>query len=367
MKVAVFAAFAVIASIGSAFAQVTIRIDTSLADRTLGLVCSGQPVDEIAVRASPSVQAQIAHNSGLRETATMDAYVAALHGAAACQAPSPDPFGIADVIAHAAAYRSKVAAISARQAELETFVADRIRPYLAPGATFSGDVVLAVPYFSCGGFAAAQSFFIDIRCLDDDIDNDFTALALLVAHETYHAVQQRDFAAGIDDPASARTGLEAASFMFNALLWEGSAQWVGAPHLLPQTGGGPLTRLNRSEAASNTRRINADFLLLSILIDRAARSRTPSQAAADGYRIGFSGSTFEQMGYYVGARMASDIEAAWGAPALVCVMLLPSEQFALAHDAVATADGPRLSPEAIAAARALSRRHRGAQFEQCRP
>ncbi len=367
MKAALIAALTACALAGPAFADVTIRIDTSLADRTLGLVCSGQTFDEAAVRNSPTVQAQIQHNSGLIESATMDAYVAALRGASACQAPTPDPFRVADVIANTDVYRRKVAAISARQDELARFVSERITPYLAPGASFSGDVVLAVPYFSCGGFSAADAFFIDLRCLDADIDNDFTALALLISHETFHAVQQRDFAGGIEDPAEVRSGLDAASFMFNALLWEGTAQWIGTPRLLPTTGGGPLTRLNRAEATTNARRIEADFLLFSVMAERAAQSRAPAQAAEDGYRIAFSGSTFEQMGYYVGARMAADIEAAWGAAALTCVMLLPSEQFVLAHDAAAPAEAPHLSPNAVAAARRLARRHRGRQFEQCRP
>lgn len=367
MKTALITALAACAFAGSAFAEVNIRIDTTLADRTLALVCSGQEVDEAAVRNSPTVQAQIEHNSGLTEGATMDAYVAALRGASDCHAPTPDPFQIGHVIANVEVYRRKVAAISARQAELEAFVSERIRPYLAPGASFSGNVVLAVPYFSCGGFSAAHAFFIDLRCLDENIDNDFTALALLISHETFHAVQQRDFAGARDGVDDARTGNDAASAIFNALLWEGTAQWVGSARLLPTTGGGPLTRLNRTEATTNARRARANFMLLSILIERAARSRTPAQAAEEAYTIAFSGSTYEQMGYYVGSRMAADIENAWGAPALTCVMLLPSEQFILAHDAAAPAEANRLSPGTIAVARSIAGRYRSPNFEQCRP
>lgn len=352
-----------------AAAEVSIAIDTSLADRALSLVCTGAPVDEEAVRASPIVRAQISHNAGLRAAATMDAYVAGLRAASACVAPEQDPFNIAGLIEQRESLRAKVAALIARQDALTLAVAQRLERYMPPGASFAGSVVIAVPYFSCGGFAADDHFFIDIACLAEDIDADAVALELLVAHETYHVIQERHFRP-VPDLEAVSTRRDALGAFFGHLLIEGTATHVGDPLDLPQSGGGPYTRLGRSFHTENARRMEHNFNLLTILIDYVARARDPGPGVYQAAMIGFAGNTYEEMGYSVGARMARDIEAAWGAPALVCVMLLPAEQFVLAHDAATAgqAGALRLGPPAVAAARSLSqRRPRADRFETCRP
>ena len=356
----------------AATAEVAITIDTSLADQTLALMCTGQPVDEAAVRGSEVVQAQVQHNSGLRDTATMDAYVAALRAASACQAPDHDPFGVADVIANAAAYRVKIDALKARQDEIAAAVAARIQNYIPEGMDYRGEVVLAAPYFSCGGFSARGRFFIDVRCLADDIDSEGEALTSLVAHETFHAIQNDLFFGDEIGPRTTTHG--ALERLFRALLWEGTATYVGkAGGALPAEGGGPMTQLNRRFANENARRQRVNFALMTILFHHVRRAPTPEPAGRDAYAIGFSGGTYQEMGYFVGAQMAGDIEAAWGRAALICVMRLPSEQFVLAHDAVAGASTAepallRLGPAAIDAARYVDRRRGGHHsFTQCRP
>lgn len=355
----------------AATAEVAIAIDTSLADQTLALMCSGQPVDEAAVRASPVVQAQVQHNTGLRDTATMDAYVAALRAASACQAPDPDPFRVGDVIANAAAYRAKVDALKARQDEIAAAVAARIQNYIPEGMDYRGDVVLAVPYFSCGGFSARGRFFIDVRCLAGDLDSENEALTMLVAHETYHAIQNDLFFGQEVGPRMTTQG--ALERLFSALLREGGATYVGrSGGALPDEGGGPMTQLNRRFASENAQRQRTNFALLTILFEHVRRAQEPETAARDAYAIGFSGGTYQEMGYFVGAQMAGDIEAAWGRAALVCVMRLPAEQFVLAHDAVAGASSTepallRLGSAAVEAARFVSRRRGGQHgFERCR-
>ncbi|MGE0046333.1 MAG: DUF5700 domain-containing putative Zn-dependent protease [Hyphomonadaceae bacterium] len=351
-------------------AQVRITIDASLAERTLGLVCSGRPVDERAVRNSPAVQAQIAHNSGLIAAATMDAYVAALRAASACQAPAEDPFGIGDVIANREIYRAKITALTARQNELTQAVAARLAPFMRDGENFEGSVVLAVPYFSCGGFSREAAFFIDIRCLDADISADWVALELLIAHETFHAIQQRYFARVIENAEEIATLTDAYAYLFGALLWEGSAEYA-TPSRELGAGGGMLTRIGRQFAASNAQRRRSNFNLLSMMFEYVSHHEGDPRAAAErAYQIAFTG-TFEQFAYYAGAEMAGDIDQAWGRPALLCVMRLPAEEFALAHDAVAEArtDNPRrLGPAAIGAARAVRATRETTQtFESCRP
>ncbi|GAN00114.1 hypothetical protein U91I_03779 [alpha proteobacterium U9-1i] len=348
-----------------------ITINTSMADRTLALVCSGAEVDETAVRASEVVQAQIQHNLRLRDTATMDAYVAALRAASACQAPADDPFRIGDVIANRAAYRTKIDALKVRQDEIAAVAAARIEPYLPAGMDYRGDVVLAVPYFSCGGFAARGRFFIDVRCLADDISADNEALTMLVTHETFHAIQEQVlFQPEVGPNTTTHGALES---LFSALITEGTATYVGrADAVMPATGGGMLTQINRRFAGDNAQRMRANFSLLTMLFDHVRRARDPEPTVRDAYSIGFSGGTYQEMGYFVGAQMAGDIERAWGRDALVCVMRLPPEQFVLAHDAVAaasTADPAllRLGPAAEDAARYVARRRGGQHgYAACR-
>ncbi len=297
----------------------------------------------------------------------MDAYIAALKAASACRAPTPDPFHIGNVIDHRDAFRQKLFTIRARQQELADAVTHRLAPYMPEGTHFRGAVVLAVPYFSCGGFSSDTAFFVDVGCLDDNLDNDFTALTYLVAHETYHAVQARLFFQGIDDLSKVNSDEDGVEYLFGLLLTEGSATYVAPPGELPDTRG-PLTRLDRQNAQANANRLSQDFLVTSMLIERTARSSAPAQAAQDGYKIGFSGDGFQEMSYFVGARMLGDIDSAWGRTALVCIMQLPPEQFVLAHNALAKADKHlyRLSDGAVGAARVLELHRRGRSFETCR-
>jgi hypothetical protein len=353
----------------SAEAEVAVRLDTSLADYALALTCSNQPVDEALVRASPLVQAQIRHNARLRDTATMDNYIAALRALSACQAPTPDPFAVSDIISNPDAYRRKVEALRQQQDDLAEVVAAHLARYMPDGDDYRGEIVLAVPYYSCGGFADQGRFFIDIRCLDEDIDVDFAALTALVAHETYHAIQARYFFP-VGNYEDIRTRNDALTLVLGELLHEGSATHVASQSALPASDGGLLTRINRRFRQDNAQRMGANFALMTMLIEQVARTQDFRAAAESVSQIAFSGGTFQEMGYFVGARMAHDIEAAWGVPALVCVMRLPPEQFALAHDAVAEAGGAqeRLGPRAISAARDLARNRRSSgSFRACQP
>lgn len=339
-------------------ATVEVTVDASLAEQALGLVCTGRDVDEAAVRASPLVQAQIEHNSRLRETATMDAYVAALRAASACTAPEPDPFGIGRVIREAEQLRAKVDALVARGDALSHSVAARLTPYLPADYAFTGAVVLAVPYFSCGGFSAAGRFFTDVACLDDDIESDWDGLALLVAHEIFHVIQERLFWPLPDPTAGIATRADAYALLYAELLIEGSAELVAHTSTLPASGGGRYTRFARSFNDANARRMPQNFALTSALLERVAARRADVEAAAHlADAILFSGQ-YEEIGYYVGAQMLADIDRAWGREALTCIMRLPPEQLVLAHDALAAQAGDdmlRLGAEAVRQARELAR------------
>lgn len=351
-------------------ASVAITVDTSLAEDALALACTGRDPDEARVRASPIVQAQIAHNHGILPAATMDAYIAALRGLSACRAPTPDVFHAGAILDHLDLYRRKITALRARQGELADSIATRLTPYVPAGTQFHRAVVLAVPYFSCGGFERGEYFFIDVGCLDSDIANDFAALEVLVAHETFHGLQARTFYPALEDAdqvVDVSTGLE---YLFGKLLWEGTAVYVsGAEELLHFQNGGPFTRLTQKYLSDNAGRVSSNFQLLTILFAYTAAA-PPGQAQARAEaaeKIAFNGgSSFEEFGYHVGARMARDIEHAWGRAALVCIMQLPAEQFVLAHDAVVSGGATRLGSDAVAAARAVAATRRGTQrFEQC--
>lgn len=352
-------------------ARVRLTIDTSLADSALALTCSGAAVDEAAVRASPLVRAQIEHNSNLRAAATMDAYVVALRALSACQAPAEDPFNVAAIIADPQSYRAKAAAITARRAELASSVQEMLTPYMPPGRRFTGGAVLAVPYFSCGGFSYREYFFIDIACMNPGLDGDFDSLRMLIAHETFHAIQAQTYFHVVDDTGDVTTRTAALELMFSSLLWEGMAEHVASTaSLATGEGGGRLTQIFRRFAQDNAQRIRTNTETLSMLIEyvAAADDADAHRRSELAYAAGFTGG-YQQFAYYVGDRMAGDIERAWGRAALVCITQLPPEQFALAHDAAAH-DGEarlRLSPQAIAAAQSLAATRGGNHgFETCR-
>lgn len=134
-----------------------------------------------------------------------------------------------------------------------------------------------------------------------------------------------------------------------------------------------MTQLNRRFVNDNASRMRVNFALLTILFEHVRRAADPEASLRNAYSIGFSGGSYQEMGYHVGARMAGDIETAWGRAALVCVMALPPEQFVLAHDAVAAASTAepalfRLGAPAVEAARYLARRRGGQHgFASCRP
>jgi hypothetical protein len=349
--------------------EVQVSVDAALAQRTLSLVCTGHDVDQAAIHASPLVQAQIDHNSGLRPAATMDAYVAALRAASACKAPAPDPFAVGRVIAESERFRRKVEAMVAHGDQLSESVARHLTPYLPPDYEFTGSVVLAVPYFSCGGFSAAGLFFIDIACLSDDIDSDWDGLALLVAHEIFHVIQERLFWPAPDGKAKIARRADAFAFLYAELLLEGSAELVAPASSLPASGGGPYTRLSRSFYDANARRMPQNFALMSALLDRVAAARADYDAAAKlADSVLFAGE-YEQIGYYVGAQMLTEVDRAWGRATLNCIMRLPPEQLVLAHDAVASKAGGamlRLDAGAVREARNLARvQGRHGRYQEC--
>jgi hypothetical protein len=351
--------------------RVTIQFDPSLADRSLSLACSGRAVDEAAIRNSPVVQAQIRHNSALKATATMDAYVAAMRALSACQAPTDDPFNVAQILADRDGFRAKIAALAEHRTELSARVAQMLAPYMPPGPAYHGNVVLAVPYFSCGGFSFEQYFFIDIACMNAGLEGDMDSVRLLIAHETFHAIQAQRYFHVIDEPDEVHDRATALEFMFGSLLWEGMAEHVApTAELANTTGGGRLTQIFRKFQQDNVNRVRSNFAATSVMFEYVADTTDADaqRRATAAYSVPFSG-TFTQFGYYVGDRMAKDIEDAWGRDALVCVTQLPPEQFVLAHDAVTqnVPEARRLSAPVVAAAQWLaSTRHGTGTFERCR-
>jgi hypothetical protein len=299
----------------------------------------------------------------------MDAYVAALRAASACAAPDPDPFAVARVIDERERLRGKVDSIVARSDELSRSVAERLTPDLPSDYDFTGSVVLAVPYFSCGGFSMAGQFFIDVRCLSEDMDSDWEGLALLVAHEIFHVIQERLFWPSPDPNARIGTRADAFALLYAELLMEGSAELVAHTSSLPDSGGGPYTRLSRSFYEANARRMPQNFALTSALLERIAASRGEFDAAARlADSVLFAGE-YEEIGYYVGAQMLADIDRTWGRAALTCIMRLPPEQLVLAHDAVASKAGSellRLDAEVVRPAEELARTPgRKGRYQDC--
>jgi hypothetical protein len=163
--------------------------------------------------------------------------------------------------------------------------------------------------------------------------------------------------------------VDAFAFLYAGLLMEGSAELVAPTGTLPASGGGSYTRLSRSFYDANARRMPQNFALMNALLDRVATASDDYEAAAKlADSVLFAGE-YEELGYYVGAQMLTDVDRAFGREALTCIMRLPPEQLVLAHDAIAaktSGDMLRLDAQAVQGARDLAHGPgRQGRYESC--
>ncbi len=216
---------------------------------------------------------------------------------------------------------------------------------------------------SCGGFSMDGAFFIDVPCVADSVEDEFDAIKILSAHETYHALQYAFFAPFNEDMQIIATPAAAQDYLFMSLLTEGTAEYVAYSREV--TGNGSLATLFRDFAVKGYQRVKYNLRMVGYAAEVLGQPGDSNRRLRDIYTLGFTGDTGQPF-YYVGATMAKTIEAAFGRATLVCVMALSPEQFVLAYDAATSKPGTDAAPIGPGAVRAARQLGEGkASFEDC--
>ena len=333
--------------------NIDLTIDSSLADYVLEVSCSGETADEDWLRASKALQAQIKHHSGLNKKLTMDAYIEGLQAASRCETLEPDLFRFRYAVNEKEQLAQAIAFLKSHQSELADFVIDETEPYIPPELEFKGEIILSAAGQSCGGFSMDGAFFIDVPCIASDVENEFSAIKILSAHETYHALQYAFFAPFDEDIQVVDSPAAAQNYLFMSLLNEGTAEYVADSREV--TGQGKLASLFEDFAARGYPLVSFNLRLVGYAAEVLGQPDNSNDRLRDMYALGFMGNTGQQF-YYVGAIMAQRIELAFGRSALVCIMALTPEQFVLAYDAAGSVPGvdvDPIGPGAVIAARNL--------------
>jgi hypothetical protein len=232
-------------------------------------------------------------------------------------------------------------------------VIEKTAPYFPSDKQFSGAIVLSAAGQSCGGFSMDGAFFIDVPCVAEAVEEEYMAIKVLSAHETYHALQYAFFAPFNEDMELVDSPASAQNYLFLNLLLEGSAEFVADSRVI--TGDSRLAGLLGSFAKKGYRRVNFNLRMLGYAAEVLGEEGDSQRRMRDMYSVGYSGNSGQPF-YYVGAVMVEKIEAAFGRGALVCIMALSPEQFVLAYDAASMKEGVETTPVgagAVSAARQL--------------
>ncbi|MEO9470390.1 DUF5700 domain-containing putative Zn-dependent protease [Parasphingorhabdus sp.] len=336
--------FWILGAISPASAQnIKLDIDISQAERLLEITCSNIEIDPGEWSDSEPLQAQLAHHREFAERFSFENYIIGLNHISRCETPSSDPFRFSALVKKRTEMRNAITFLSQNREQLTARVIELLQPYVPEGYAFEGKVVLAGASFSCGGFQNKGIFFVDIPCLAADIEGEYEAITRLIAHETYHAMQN-DFAY-LQSPGLSKVKSLAASydFMFERLALEGSASHIGDMREIK--GSARYSNFSRSLARRNYRHLDYNFRLFDYMIE--AINRSPADIGKrfpEIYGLAFDGS-FGEHSYFVGQQMTAEIEHSFGASAIPCLFKLPFENYVLAYD-FALQDGKNLKKSA---------------------
>lgn len=333
--------FTVLAMNTAKAGNIDLSIDSSLADYVLEVSCSGESVDVERLRASRTLQAQIKHHSGLNEKLSMEAYIEGLQAASRCETLEPDLFRFRYAVHEKEELAQAIAFLKSHQAELVDFVIEKTTPYFPSDRQYKGEIVLSAAGQSCGGFSMDGAFFIDVPCVAGNVEDEFSAIKILAAHETYHALQYAFFSPFNEDLQVVDTPKAAQEYLFMSLLLEGTAEYVADSREV--TGEGSLAGLFRNFADKGYPLVKFNLRMVGYAAEVLEHPDDSNHRARDMYALGFLGNTGQQF-YYVGAVMAGKIEAAFGREALVCIIALTPEQFVLAYDAAASKPDTNAAP-----------------------
>lgn len=311
-------------SLAAGAEEVSVRVDTGFAESVLSEVCSASEIDEAALRQSLAVRDMLAHFSRFRDDFTIENYIAARKAASACATHGNDIFRFGGVIEKRDELGHQIATLSEGQAEMSGTASEMLRDLTPRDVDYDGSAVLMIGTPSCGGWSNGPVFYVDVPCLDGDRDG----LLFLIAHETYHGVQDL-FMPAIDETTTSSLRL------FDAILREGSALHLADFSVIEDPG--RYSKLNQDVIRTNRRRMTENLDLLDMMVVYLQASGR-GDAYRRVYAIGASG-LFDSPLYAIGDMMVSTIRTRFGAEAAVCLMRLPANHFVLAYGRAVEAGG----------------------------
>ncbi len=314
-----------------------VDIDISAAQRLLEVACSGTEIVDSEFTQSPIVQSQIEHHQEFGARFSMENYLVGLRALSKCETPDPDPFRFKSLVEKRPLMEKSIDYLTVNRDDLIKRVHENLLPYVPADLEFEGKAIIAAASFSCGGFSNRGLFFIDLPCLAPDIEGEYEAIAQLITHETYHAIQNGFASKPMATKEEVSTDVQAWDYMFHRLAIEGSASFVG--DMRDIKGDGRYAKYSRDVAKRSFRHLEYNFQLLGILMeaigDDPARVK---ERFPEIYGLAFDGS-FGELSYFTGQQMTAEIVHSFGAPSLSCLLAQPPENFALAyHQALADDD-----------------------------
>ncbi|MEP2989820.1 MAG: DUF5700 domain-containing putative Zn-dependent protease [Parasphingorhabdus sp.] len=324
----------------------TIDIDISNANRLLEIACSNQAIDPLEFSTSSIVQKQVEHHREFAERFTMENYLKGLEAAAHCKVLEKDPYRFRYLVQQRPSMTKSISYLLTKRADLTNRVRSNIAPYLPEGFDFESKVIIVAASFSCGGFSKDELFYIDLPCLSADIEGEYEAIAKLISHEAYHAMQNAFASKPMVDEKDVRTELQAWDFMFHRLAIEGSAAFVGDMRNI--NGDGRYAKFSRNLAQRNFRQLSYNFDLLAFMMEAVAHD--PDSLAKRFpkiYALAFDGG-FGEPSYFVGQQMTAEIVHSFGPETLPCLLALPPEEFALGYHKAMADDDNLIKSEALA-------------------
>jgi len=317
--------------------SIHVDIDIAAAQRLLGIACSGTEIVSSEFTESPLVQSQIEHHQEFGDRFSMENYLAGLRALSRCETPDPDPFRFKSLVEKRPLMAKSIEYLTVNRDDLIKRVHENLLPYVPADKEFKGKAIIAAASFSCGGFSNRGLFFIDLPCLAPDIEGEYEAIAQLITHETYHAIQNRFASKPMVTKDEVATDIQAWDYIFHRLAIEGSASFVGDMRNIK--GDGRYAQYSRDVARRSFRHMAHNFQLLGILME--AIDNDPERVKErfpEIYGLAFDGS-FGELSYFTGQQMTAEIVHSFGPRSLPCLLAQPPENFALAyHQALADGD-----------------------------
>lgn len=302
------------------FAQngnIDLSLNMQIAKSITSEICSGKMEKEVLIRESVYVRDMLTHFSQFRDYFTIDNYLVARRNASKCVESKPDYFRFNALVRDKKPLIQDIEMLDDMDSSL---IQSIISPYVPNNVEFSGQAVVAVGTPSCGGWSINQRFYVDLPC----IEGDMNGLLYLSAHETYHVVQ--DTFMPIPDAKHYLPRL------LSDVIREGAATAIADFNQLPA--GGKYTDLSQKDLQTNSRRLKQNFQLLDLAIGYLQTYNTERGYSAIN-NIGLSGS-YGSPFYSVGATVFSTIERKLGKDKLLCLLQRPAiEIFATYNDLAA--------------------------------